>query len=201
MSLNPAWRDVDEAEQRAQDERVRARSVEDGREAIEERPRAGQRPRVDERQQELGIVGLELLELAQLAHLVSDDHADVPQRVQERAEEGLFGRADGAAEENQQIDVGVQTEVPPAIAAEREHGHRSLGGWRFGEQLPQQHVGAIGIPLEHGTAARPSGDVGPQFVARGGDRRREVPASGAGLGYETVHACASARRRAISVSS
>ena len=38
--------------------------------------------RVEQRQQELGIVGFELLKIVDLAHLVADDHAQIPQRME-----------------------------------------------------------------------------------------------------------------------
>ena len=158
-------------------------AVEDARRTDRTGPRAGHRPRVEQREQELRIVGLELGELVELAHLVADDDAESHSGCRKRAQEPLFGRADRAAEQHEQVDVGVQAEVPPAVAAEREHGHRSLGDLGLREQLPQQRVDAVGIALESRAAARAPGDVGPQLVARGGDRRREIPASGASLGY------------------
>ncbi len=91
-------------------------------EAIEQRARAGNRPRIEQRQQELRVVGLETVEVVELAHLMADDDAEIPERVQEPAEELLLVRADAAAEQHEQVDVGLQTEMPPAVAAERQHG-------------------------------------------------------------------------------
>ena len=87
---------LDQLQQRRQDVRVRRRRVEQRVEPVEQRPRAGHRPRVEQRQQELRVVGLELREVVELAHLMADDDAEVPERVQERAQEPLLRRADAA---------------------------------------------------------------------------------------------------------
>ena len=55
-----------------------------------------------------------------VAHLVTDDDAEIPQRVEKPVDETLLGGADAAAEEQQEIDVRVQAEVPAAVAAERD---------------------------------------------------------------------------------
>ena len=55
-------------------------------EAIEEPAVARNRPRIDERHEELGVVDFEPSELVDLAHLVADDEAEIPERVQDRAQ-------------------------------------------------------------------------------------------------------------------
>ena len=117
---------VDQREQRAQDERVRLGLVKHRAEPLEHRARARDRTRVEQRQQELRIVGLEPLKILDVAHLVTDDDAEIPQRVEKRVDEPLFGGADAAAEEQQQIDIRVEAEVPAAVAAERDDGDRTV---------------------------------------------------------------------------
>src|SRR5204862_6312018 len=117
---------VDQLQQRAQDERVRGRLVKHGAEALEHGADAGDRPRIEQRQQELGIVGLELLEILDGAHLMTDDDAEIPERVERAVDEPLLARADAAAEQQQQIAGGVKTEVTAPIAAERAAGNRPL---------------------------------------------------------------------------
>ena len=90
-------------------------------ETVEERARASDRTRIEERQEKLRVVGLQAVEVVQLAHLMADDHAQIPERVKEAAEELLLVRADATAEEHEQIDVGLQTEMASAVPAERQH--------------------------------------------------------------------------------
>ena len=90
-------------------------------ETVEERARAGDRTRIEERQEKLRIVGLQPAEVVQLTHLMADDDTQIPERVEEAAEELLLLGADAAAEEHEQVDVGLQTEMASAVAAERQH--------------------------------------------------------------------------------
>ena len=96
-------------------------------EPVEDRPLARHEPRVGDRHQELGVVGLHALELRDLPHLVADVEAEVPQRVQDGLGQSLLGRRDPAVEEDQEIDVRVQAEVTAAVAADR---HQGGGGGR-----------------------------------------------------------------------
>ena len=139
-------------------------------EALEHGARARDGPRVEQREQELRVVGLELLEILDVAHLVPDDHAEVPQRVQEAVDEALLRGADAAAEEQQQIDVGVQAEMAAAVAAERDDGHRPVVRARVGEQLADQRVDAIGVALEGAAAAGAARDRRAQLLPRGVER-------------------------------
>ena len=102
---------VDERVQRADDVRVGAGVMERRLEAVEQREVARDRPRVDQRHQELRVVHLETRELVDLPDLVADDEAEIPERVEDGAEQPFFGRAQVAAEEDEQIDVRVQAEL------------------------------------------------------------------------------------------
>jgi hypothetical protein len=65
--------------------------------------------------------------------------------------------------------------VPAPVSAKRHDGNEIVGTAGLDEQLPQQRVDAIGMPLERGAASRPPGDVRPQLVPRGikrGAKRR-----------------------------
>ena len=161
---------LDQREQRAQDERVRARLVEDRAEPLEHRARARHRPRVEQRQQELGVVGLELLKILDVADLVADHDAEIPERVQKAVHEALFGRADAVAEEQEQIDVRVQAQVTAPVSAKRDDRERPVVRTGVGEQLPDQRVDAIGVPLERAAAAGAARDRGAQLLPRGIER-------------------------------
>ena len=61
-------------------------------------------------------------EIGELADLVADVDAKVPQRVEETVQKPLIGRTDLTVEQNQQVDVREQTQLPPTVAAERDRG-------------------------------------------------------------------------------
>ena len=168
---------VDQVEQRLEDEAVRRRGVKDRGEAIEQIAFAGDRPGVDEREQEFRVVGFERLEVAELAHLMADDDAEIPERMQERAERLLLVRTNRIAEEDQDIDVGVETEMAAAVAAEREdrRGRRDRGRNR------RAAAGRWRRRARHSARAPPvrprRARIGAQLVARRiQDRaRRNIP--------------------------
>ncbi len=140
-------------------------------ETLEHRAGAGDRPRVEQRQQELGVVGLELAEIIDVAHLVADDDAEVPERVQEAADEALLRRPDAVAEQQQQIDVGVETEVAAPVAAERDDRHRSVIGAGVGDQLPDERVDAVRVPFHRAAPAGAVRDRRAQLLPGGVERR------------------------------
>ena len=80
--------------------------------------------------------------------LVADDHAEIPERMEKAAQEALLRRPDARPEEHQEVDVGVEREVPTPVAAERDDRHGTVGRARIDGQLPQQRVHAIGVVLE-----------------------------------------------------
>ena len=163
---------VDERVQRADDVRVRAGVMERRLEAAVELEVARDRPRVDQRHQELGVVHLEARELVDLPDLVADDEAEVPERVQDGAEQPLFGRAEVAAEEDEQIDVGVEAELLAAVPADRDDrdGRHRRGAGRFPgrvvEDLADEAVEAFGEPRQRRAAAVAEHDVVAQLAAR-----------------------------------
>ncbi len=157
---------------------MRRRLVEQRAEPIEERARPRHVTRVEQREEELGVVGLDLGELLDLPHLVPDDHPEVPERVEEGAEEPFLARGNAAAEEHEQIDIRVQAEMAPPVAAERDDRHRTVRGDGLDEQLPQQRVHAVGVPLQRRATARPTRDVAAELVAGGVERRAKRGSGG-----------------------
>src|SRR5262245_41145691 len=109
-------------------------------EAFEECRLAGNEPRIEEREQELRIVGFELFEVRELPHLVSEHEMQIPERVEQTANEPFVGRSDRAVHEHEQVDVGVQTEMAPAVTAERDERNRPLRSRRLGEGALQYAV-------------------------------------------------------------
>ena len=95
------------------------------------------------------------------------------------AQEPLLRRPDAPAEQHQQVDVGMQAEVPPAVAAERDDRHRPLRRAGVAIELPQQsrRRGPHGARAPRGRP--PRARFRAQLVAR---RVESRPGCGAGAG-------------------
>ena len=84
--------------------------------------RAGQEPRVGQRQQKLRVVARHAFalggigQLGQLANLVAHSEAKIPERMQHRLDEALFLGADPSLHDDQQFDVRVEAQPPAAIS-------------------------------------------------------------------------------------
>jgi hypothetical protein len=86
--------------------------------------------------------------------------------VQERAKELLVGRADRPTEQDEQVDVGVEAQMPASVATEREHGDLRRGlRRRVIEQLPDQAVEVVREALEGGAAGVAARGLRRQFLA------------------------------------
>jgi len=97
---------------------VRRRYVERLQHRVEKRGVAGDQPRIGQREQEFGIVHFRLGELGDVADLMPDHEAGVPQRMQQPPQEPLLLLFDRAVEEHEQIDVGERAQVPAAVSAD-----------------------------------------------------------------------------------
>jgi len=133
---------------------MRARLMERRAQPLEEDARAGHRPGVEQGEQELGIVGFEVGKLVDLAHLMADHDAKVPQRVEKRPKEALLGRADAGAEQDEQVDVGMERQVPPAVSAQRNDGDRAGRLTGLDVQLAQQRVGKVADVVKMGDSVK-----------------------------------------------
>src|SRR5207237_605634 len=131
---------VDQSQQRAQDERVGVGLMKDDAEALEDRARSGDVTRVEQREEELRIVAFELTEILDVTHLVADDNAEIPERIEEAVDEALLRGADAAAEEEQEIDIRVQAQVAAPVAAERDDGNGPVVRTRVSKQLADQRI-------------------------------------------------------------
>src|SRR5581483_9734875 len=87
-------------------------------------------------------------------HLMADDDAEVPEGRQEMMDELFLRATDTAAEQQQQIDVRMQTQMSPAVPDERDDRERSVIRPGVGMQLADQRVDAIGVALQRAAAAR-----------------------------------------------
>ena len=90
--------------------------------------------------------------------------AEIPERMQNRAHDAFLRVAEVAAEEQQQIDVGMKTELAPAVAADGDDGQRLLDSGRGGDQLPQERVEAIREAGQRRAAAMAAEDVFAQLA-------------------------------------
>ena len=59
-------------------------------ESLEQRRSPGHQPGIQQREQELGVVDLEVGELVDLTDLMTNHDPEIPQWVQERAEESFL---------------------------------------------------------------------------------------------------------------
>ncbi len=138
--------------------------------ALEDQRIAGEQPGVDLGEQELRVVDVDVRGLVEGPHLVADGQAEVPERMEDGLEDALLAAADRAAEDQQQVDVRMQRQGPPAVAAERRdrHRHRRLGQ-RRADEIPDQVVEAIGEAGVRGAAAGAPLDVDGELSARLGE--------------------------------
>src|SRR5262249_17827462 len=129
-----------------------------------------------ERHQKLRVVDLQAVELVDLPHLVADDEAEIPERMQNRAQRLLFVDTQMAAEKDQEVDVGMEAELTASVAADGDDGDRLLRARRGGKHLPDHRVEAVGEARERRAAAVSAQDVvaqlTPRFGELGGKRRR-----------------------------
>jgi hypothetical protein len=139
---------------------VRAAVVKQRTKSIEQDTEPGNRTRIEQRQLKFRIIGFESRELVEFPHLMSDHDAEIPERVQERTQELLLRRPDATTEQDQQVDIRMQTQMPPAITAEREHHELVRRAACVGKQLPQHGVDTIGVPFEGRPPPRAAQDVG-----------------------------------------
>ena len=140
---------------------------------------AGDEPDVEQREQELGVAEIELGEIGDLAHVLTDGQPQIPERLEERADEAFLARRHRILEEDQQVDVGVQAERPPAVPAERANRHGGAGVRARGfRELLHQRVDAARVAGLHVPPAAPmpgGGDVFLTGLAEHGAGRRLVP--------------------------
>ena len=111
---------------------------------------AGDEPHVEERQQEFGVPQVErrrLAEIGQLPDMLADRQPEIPERLEQRADEALVARPHRVLEEDEEVDVGVQAERLPAVSPEGHDRHGRTGVHaRVFRQLLHQRVDASGVP-------------------------------------------------------
>src|SRR4029434_3218045 len=113
---------VDQLPELAENRRVRLGTMERGEELRMHRRIADDAPGVEQREEKLRVVRLEVREVRQIADLVSDHQLQIPERMQKPAQERLILGADRPLEQDQDVDIGMEREVPPSVAAEGKDG-------------------------------------------------------------------------------
>ena len=111
--------------------------------------------------------------------MLADGETEVPERLQQRADEALLARPHRILEQDQQVDVGVEAQRAPAVAAEGadRQGGAGMDARRFRELL-HQRVHAAGEAGLHVPPAAPMPGGGHVFLTSVGEhraRRRFVP--------------------------
>ena len=90
--------------------------------------------------------------------------------MQQGTEEPLSRSSNRSAEENEQVDIGVQTEMSSPVPAQGHDSDRRSIGRRAGVQLTQERVYASRIAFEGGPTACASQRIRAQLVTRGRER-------------------------------
>src|ERR1700730_6693284 len=96
--------------------------------------------------------------------------------MQEPAQETLLVGADRPFEQDQDIAIRMQRELPAPVATERQDRARRVGWRRREEEALQQRVDTIGVPLRGRAAGRPLYRVLDQLLARRVERGRSARA-------------------------
>ena len=111
---------------------------------------ARDQPQIEQRDQEFRVAEVRLAELVELAHVMADGQAEIPERLQDRVDETFFRRANRLLEEEQQIDVGMERQRPAAVAADRADRQRGAGVFaRQLRELLHDGVDLTGVPGLH----------------------------------------------------
>ncbi len=170
---------VDEIEQR-RDEPRRAgvvAAVHAAEQVVEEPHIAREQPQVAEREQKLGIVRFDRVELRDFTDVLPDRELDVPERLQERVDEPLGAGVNRPVEHDQQIDVGVERERAPPVPADRADDHGPLDVASGLDERPHHlvHVRRI-APLDD-PATAPGARRGRVLGAGGGQTVGQMASS------------------------
>ena len=131
-------------------------------ETVEHLPIADQEARVQQGREVLRVVRLGLRELGELPHLVSDLQAEIPERMQDRPEKPFFGGADRAVHDDQQVDVGVLTEVAASVTAQRDQRGRLV------RELARGFIYVLQDAVDAGSVAAQRTDARAGANGRGG---------------------------------
>src|SRR6202043_1718915 len=135
---------------------------------------------VQQGEQKFRIVRLEPLEIGELADLMAHDQVQIPQRMQEPPQETLLVGADRPFEQDQDVDIRMERQVPAPVAPERQDRYRRIGWRRREEEALQQRVDTIGVPLDGRAAGGALYRVMDQLLAcrvergRGARARRAI---------------------------
>ena len=174
---------VGQRQQRVDQMRVERGPAKRRGEAIEEIAIARDRTGVEQREEKLRIVRLDMREVLQLADLVPDHESEIPQRLEKFSEPPLVRRVQRAREQHEEVDVRVEAEVTPAVAAQREDDRRGRVAERAGEQFGDEAVDGVGVLRQRRAAALSArrgvgqflpGSVEPRAAAAAGLSRRSA---------------------------
>ncbi len=157
-----------------EDRRVRVRPVKRGRETRVDARVADDAPRVQQGEREFRIVGLQPRKVSELADLVTDHELKIPQRMEKSAQETLVAGVERPFEEDQDVDVGKQRQMPPAVASKGQDGDRLRRLRCFEEQALQQRVDPVGVALDRCPAGGTLRRLADQFLPRPFEQRGQT---------------------------
>ena len=84
-------------------------------------------PQIHQREQVFRIARVEAVEVGELAHVVTHLEPQIPQRMQQRFDEPLFGPSERTAEDHEQIDVRMKKLGAAAVPTHGTDRHRRPG--------------------------------------------------------------------------
>jgi hypothetical protein len=107
---------------------------------------------------------------------MADHEAEIPERMENRTHDAFFRLAEMPAEEQQQIDVGMKTELASPVAADGHHGYWLLDSGCRDDQLAQEPVEAIREAGQRRAPAMAPKDVVTKLATRVVERRGDCGA-------------------------
>ena len=120
--------------------------------------------------------------------MLSDRQLEVPERLQQRLGESLLGRADGALEDDEQVDVGMQAEQAPSVSPDRADDDRRTRVARgVAGQIPDDLVELRRVAALCRAPAPALARRGRQLGARGVERRMRPAPERLPFTFEIVH--------------
>ena len=122
---------------------VAAQAAHPAVDALEEPLVAGDEADVEQREEKFDVAQVErrrIGEIGELPDVLADGETEIPQRLQQRADEALLARPHRVFEQDEEVDVGVQAERLAAVTAKGtdRHGGAGMDASVFSELLHER---------------------------------------------------------------